>query len=107
MKWLFNVVVATRRRFYARDRKENGTIFGSLNRTVETNLRSLILIRMPVAQILRSSTSLAPLKISVRVRVPRISILLRPSRAERFSFHYRYIGQLEFSHDLTRQFRIS
>ena len=30
MKWLFNVVVATRRRFYAFDRKENGTIFGGL-----------------------------------------------------------------------------
>jgi NAD(P)-dependent dehydrogenase (short-subunit alcohol dehydrogenase family) len=29
MKWVFNVAVATRRRFYARDRKENGTIFGA------------------------------------------------------------------------------
>jgi hypothetical protein len=62
MKWLFNVVVATRRRFYACARKENGTIFGSLNRTVETNLRSLILIRMPVAQILRSFDELGSAK---------------------------------------------
>ena len=62
MKWLFNVAVATRRRFYAFDRKENGTIFGSLNRTVETNLRSLILIKMPVAQILRCFDEVGPAK---------------------------------------------
>jgi hypothetical protein len=40
MKWLFNVVVATRWPFSACDRKENGTIFGSLSRPVETNLRA-------------------------------------------------------------------
>jgi hypothetical protein len=40
MKWLFNVVVVTRWPFSACDRKENGTIFGSLGRPVETNLRA-------------------------------------------------------------------
>ena len=53
-----------------------------------------------------ASTKLASLKISVHARVPRTSILFCPSRTERFSFHYRFIGRLEFSHDLTRQFRI-
>ena len=54
MKWPFNVGVATRRRFYVSYRKGNGKIFGSLNCTAETNLRSPILIEMRVAQILRS-----------------------------------------------------
>ena len=54
MKWLFNVVVATRRRFYACDRKENGTIFGDASRLVETTLRSLLLIMTFAAQVLRN-----------------------------------------------------
>jgi hypothetical protein len=62
MKWPFNVAVTTRRRFYSFDRKENGTIFGCLNRTVETNLRSAILIELSVAQILRSFDEVGPAK---------------------------------------------
>jgi len=62
MKWPFNVVVATRRRFYVSCRKGNGTIFGRLSRTVETNLRSPILIEMRVAQILRSFDKVGPAK---------------------------------------------
>src|SRR5213080_4113825 len=62
MKWPFNVVVATRRRFYAPDRKGNGTTFGGLRRTVDTNLRSLIQIKMPLAQLLRSSDEIGPVR---------------------------------------------
>jgi hypothetical protein len=80
---------------------------GAQSPTVETNLRSLILIKMPVAQILRSFDEVGPLKISAHVGVPRISTLFRPSRTERFSFQLPVIDLLEFSHDLTRQFRVS
>ena len=44
MKWVFNVAVATRRRFYARDRKENGTIFGGARQPAESNLSPPITI---------------------------------------------------------------
>ena len=54
MKWLFIVVVATRRRFYACDRKENGTIFGDASRLFETTLRSLLLNMTFAAQVLRN-----------------------------------------------------
>jgi hypothetical protein len=87
MKWLFNVVVATRRRFYARDRKENGTIFGSANQPAEPNLPPPILIMTPAAQVLRNFQDIGSRKISAHARVPRISALFRHPRAERFSFH--------------------
>jgi hypothetical protein len=52
-------------------------------------------------------TMFAPRKIPARTRVPGISVLLYAVNAERFSFNARDIGQMEFSHDLTGQFRIS
>jgi hypothetical protein len=68
MKWPFNVAVVTRRRFYARDRKENGTIFGSSSRPVETNLRPLSLIMTPAAQMLCNVHELGPLKLTAHGR---------------------------------------
>jgi hypothetical protein len=72
MKWVFNVAVATRRRFYARDRKENGTIFGSASQPVEPNLPPPILIMTLVAQLLRNVDDIGLQKLSAQARVPRI-----------------------------------
>jgi hypothetical protein len=63
MKWLFNVVAATRRRFYARDRKENGTIFGSARQPAEANLPPRILIMTSPAQMLRNVDEISSPKI--------------------------------------------
>jgi hypothetical protein len=87
MKWVFVVAVATRRRFYARDRKGNGTIFGSANQPAEPNLPPLILIMTPAAQMLRNFQEIGSRKITAHARVPRTPALLRRSCAERFSFH--------------------
>jgi hypothetical protein len=48
MKRVFNVTVATRRRFYARDRKENGTIFGGTRQLAEPTLPPPIPIMTPL-----------------------------------------------------------
>jgi hypothetical protein len=63
MKWLFNVVVTTRRRFYARDRKENGTILRSAGRPAKTNLQPRILIMTSPAQMLRNVDEISSPKI--------------------------------------------
>jgi hypothetical protein len=86
MKWVFVVAVATRRRFYARDRKGNGTIFGRAIQPAEPNLPPLILIMTPAAQMLRNFQEIGSQKISAHARVPRNSALFRHPRAERFSF---------------------
>src|SRR6478752_5143256 len=71
MKWPFNVAVATRRRFYARDRKENGTIFGRSSRPVETKLRPLNLIKTSAAQMLRNGDGPGPPKLTAHGRTLR------------------------------------
>ncbi len=58
------LLLTTRPRFYARDRKENRTIFGSSRRSVETNLRPLNPIMTPAAQMLRNVHELDPLTLT-------------------------------------------
>src|SRR5437660_6067769 len=84
--------------------KRKRNVCWSAKPPVETNLRSLILIMTPVAQMLRNVHELSSLKLTAHVRVPRIPTLFRPSRAERFSFQLLVHPLLEFSHDPTRQF---
>jgi hypothetical protein len=68
MKWPFNVIVATRRRFYARDRKGNGTIFRSARQPAESNLLDRILCQEPdhdaVARTLRNVRAIGSRKLS-------------------------------------------
>ena len=59
MKWLFNVAVATRRRFYACDIKENGTIFGSARPPAEPNLWPPITIETSLHKRCATSARLA------------------------------------------------
>jgi len=69
MKWPFNVTVATRRRFYSRDRKGNGTIIGSARQPAESNLLDRILWQEPdhdaVARTLRNVRAIGSRKLSV------------------------------------------
>jgi hypothetical protein len=69
MKWPFNVIVATRRRFYARDRKGNGTILEAQDGRLESNLLDRILCQESdhdaLARTLRNVRAIGSRKLSV------------------------------------------
>ena len=107
MKWVFNVAVATRRRFYARDRKENGTIFGGARQPAEPNLSPPITIETSLHKRCATSARLAR-KNSLRMGgFPESMNYSAIPVHNDFLFNQPHIHLLEFSHDPTRQFRVS
>jgi len=111
MKWPFNVIAAMRRRFYARDRKGNGTIFGSARQPAESNLRDRILCQEPdhdaVARTLCNVRATAREKSLRRCKFPESNCSSGLATQNDFLFNYPRIHLLEFSHDPTGQSHVS